>query len=145
MVEGDRAVDIVAYLACYCLELRNEPSKYQFSNRFAHDYLLFVVSTIYQLFINVSTEPHGTSRVLAYMIQSITSEPAFGQQVNVPLRLPLPGKWSSNGTGTFVGGPAAEFYIYVRISHVYSIAPLSDNFYYHDVDIRILGRQSIHS
>lgn len=50
------------------------------------------------------------------MIQAISSEPAFGQQLNVPLRLPLPEKWNVNGTGTFVGSPAAEFYLYVRAS-----------------------------
>lgn len=26
VVEGDRAADVVAYLMCYCLELRNESS-----------------------------------------------------------------------------------------------------------------------
>ncbi|KIM23745.1 hypothetical protein M408DRAFT_249748 [Serendipita vermifera MAFF 305830] len=69
VVEGDRAVDVMALILCYCLELKDKPKS------------------------------NGICRALSYMLQSLSAEPSFGTQLShTPIRIALPSKWNVVGT-----------------------------------------------
>ncbi|KII88756.1 hypothetical protein PLICRDRAFT_41986 [Plicaturopsis crispa FD-325 SS-3] len=69
VLESDKAVDIVAYLLCYSLEIKDKPQQ------------------------------HGLCRALSYIIQTLSAEPAFGLKLSSPVKAQLPAKWNSTGTG----------------------------------------------
>ncbi|TBU66059.1 high-temperature-induced dauer-formation protein-domain-containing protein [Dichomitus squalens] len=68
LLDSDRAMDILAYLLCYGLEIKDKP------------------------------EQHGMCRVLSYLIQSLSAERAFGQKLSSPVRGQIPQKYSTMGT-----------------------------------------------
>ncbi|EMD38619.1 hypothetical protein CERSUDRAFT_113798 [Gelatoporia subvermispora B] len=69
VLDSDKATDILAYMLCYGLEIKDKPQQ------------------------------HGLCRVISYIIQSLSSERAFGSKLSSPVRVHLiPQKWSSVGT-----------------------------------------------
>ncbi|KAL1405455.1 hypothetical protein Q8F55_009087 [Vanrija albida] len=81
LFESGKAVDIVGYIILCCLEYKNDPAQ------------------------------HGLLRLLAYLLQTLSVDPAFGTAINQPLRQTVPSKWA-------VQGSAADF----MITSIYSIA-----------------------
>lgn len=95
---------MVAYILCYCLELKDKPSTF----------ISFLSCRLDLTFFSYP-ESHGICRALSYMIQSISAEPAFGPQLSaVPIRVALPNKWSIVGT-------SADFFVSVRVSSRHSL------------------------
>ncbi|EIW60587.1 uncharacterized protein TRAVEDRAFT_119582 [Trametes versicolor FP-101664 SS1] len=73
LLDSDKGMDIMAYLLCYGLEIKDKP------------------------------EQHGMCRVLSYMVQSLSAERAFGVKLGSPLRAQIPQKWATAGTaGDFI-------------------------------------------
>ncbi|KAI0807242.1 high-temperature-induced dauer-formation protein-domain-containing protein [Fomes fomentarius] len=69
LLESDKAADVVAYLLCYGLEIRDKP------------------------------EQHGMCRVISYLIQTLSAERAFGLKLSSPLRAAqVPQKFLAMGT-----------------------------------------------
>ncbi|KAJ7694128.1 high-temperature-induced dauer-formation protein-domain-containing protein [Mycena rosella] len=68
LLESDKAMDLVAYLLCYALEIKDKPHQ------------------------------HGLCRALSYIIQTLSAEPSFGVKLNKPVKAQLPAKWNSPGT-----------------------------------------------
>ncbi|KAI0637201.1 high-temperature-induced dauer-formation protein-domain-containing protein [Trametes polyzona] len=68
LLDSDKGMDVMAYLLCYGLEIKDKP------------------------------EQHGMCRVLSYMIQSLSAERAFGLKLGSPLRAQIPQKWVTPGT-----------------------------------------------
>jgi len=90
-------MDILAYLLCYSLEVKDKPRKAQFGvggRRLSSNPLRFV-------------EQHGLCRSLSYIIQTLSAEKAFATKLNTPIKVQLPPKWHAPGT-------AADFLINVR-------------------------------
>ncbi|TXT07161.1 hypothetical protein VHUM_03331 [Vanrija humicola] len=81
LFESGKAVDIVGYIILCCLEYKNDPAQ------------------------------HGLLRLLAYLLQTLSVDPAFGTAINQPLRQTVPSKWA-------VQGSTADF----MITSIYSIA-----------------------
>ncbi|KZT65447.1 hypothetical protein DAEQUDRAFT_752564 [Daedalea quercina L-15889] len=67
-LDSDRATDILAYLLCYGIEVKDKPQQ------------------------------HGLCRTISYIIQSISAERVFGQKLASPIKAQLPQKWSNLGT-----------------------------------------------
>ncbi|KAG6329974.1 hypothetical protein ID866_9117 [Astraeus odoratus] len=80
LVDSEKMVDIVAYLLCYGLEIKDKPQQ------------------------------HGLCRMLSYIIQTLSAEPAFGAKLSLPVRVPIPSKWAAPGS-------AADF----MITSIYSM------------------------
>lgn len=75
LLEQDKSMDVLVYLLCYFLEIREKP------------------------------EQHGLCRALSYIIQTLSSEQAFGLRLTFPVKSAhIPAKWN-------VGGAAADFMI----------------------------------
>ncbi|KAF5376543.1 hypothetical protein D9757_008307 [Collybiopsis confluens] len=68
ILDSDRGIDLIAYLLCYNLEIKDRPQQ------------------------------HGTCRALSYIIQTLSAEPAFGQRLTNPIKVSLPAKFSVSGT-----------------------------------------------
>ncbi|KAF8892642.1 high-temperature-induced dauer-formation protein-domain-containing protein [Infundibulicybe gibba] len=68
VLESDKAMDLVAHLLCYCLEIKDKPQQ------------------------------HGLCRALSYIIQTLSAETAFGVKLSTPIRIQLPTKWVTSGT-----------------------------------------------
>ncbi|WVQ82249.1 hypothetical protein IAT38_004377 [Cryptococcus sp. DSM 104549] len=81
LLDSGKALDVVCYILLTCLDLKDNP---------AH---------------------HGLLRLLSYLLQTLSAEPAFGASLNQTIRLPIPGKWA-------VTGSAADF----MVVSIYSIA-----------------------
>lgn len=78
------------------------------------------------------SEHHGLCRALSYIMQSLSAEKRFGQQMQspMPMRIPIPQKWVAVGT-------AADFFVSVCVPypHQYSDYHSTDN---HDANHSIL-------
>ncbi|PFH52389.1 hypothetical protein AMATHDRAFT_56905 [Amanita thiersii Skay4041] len=68
IVESDNAMDLLVYLFCYGLEIKDKP------------------------------EQHGLCRALSYIIQTLSAEPTFGHKLLVPPKVQPPTKWIVPGT-----------------------------------------------
>ncbi|KAJ7581051.1 high-temperature-induced dauer-formation protein-domain-containing protein [Mycena floridula] len=68
ILDSDRGVDLLAYLLCYALEIKDKPQQ------------------------------HGLCRALSYIIQTLSAEPAFGAKLVNPIKAQLPAKWNTLGT-----------------------------------------------
>ncbi|KAI6038982.1 high-temperature-induced dauer-formation protein-domain-containing protein [Pisolithus marmoratus] len=68
VLDSDGAMDILAYLFSYGLEIKDRPQQ------------------------------HGLCRSLSYIIQTLSAEPAFGNKLCLPVKIPIPTKWSTPGT-----------------------------------------------
>ncbi|KAG6878097.1 hypothetical protein C0992_008585 [Termitomyces sp. T32_za158] len=73
VLQSERSMDLIAYLLCYALEIKDKPQQ------------------------------HGLCRALSYIIQTLSAEPGFGLKLTKPVRPQLPAKWSAAGTaGDFI-------------------------------------------
>jgi len=61
-------MDLVAYLLCYALEIKDKPHQ------------------------------HGLCRALSYIVQTLSAEPSFGARLTKPVKAQLPSKWNAPGT-----------------------------------------------
>lgn len=95
VLDSDRATDVLAYLLCYGIEIKDKP------RTFLQWILLWCKLTSHP-------EQHGLCRTISYIIQSISAERTFGQKLSSPIKAQLPQKWSNLGT-------AADFMIHVRV------------------------------
>ncbi|KAG6861725.1 hypothetical protein C0995_012729 [Termitomyces sp. Mi166 len=68
VLQSAKSMDLVAYLLCYTLEIKDKPQQ------------------------------HGLCRALSYIIQTLSAEPVFGLQLTKPVRPQLPAKWNAAGT-----------------------------------------------
>ncbi|KAF8841173.1 hypothetical protein BDN67DRAFT_928885 [Paxillus ammoniavirescens] len=68
LLDSDKAVDVLAHLLCYGLEIKDKPQQ------------------------------HGLCRALSYIIQTLSAEPAFGNKLSLSIKVPVPAKWASPGT-----------------------------------------------
>ncbi|KAG5652956.1 hypothetical protein H0H81_002964 [Sphagnurus paluster] len=68
VLQSERLMDVVAYLLCYTLEIKDKPQQ------------------------------HGFCRALSYIIQTLSAEPGFGQKLTKPVKPQLPAKWNAVGT-----------------------------------------------
>ncbi|KAK7472605.1 hypothetical protein VKT23_000718 [Stygiomarasmius scandens] len=66
-LESDRCADLIAYLLCYNLEIKDKPQQ------------------------------HGICRALSYILQTLSAEPAFGLKLSSPIKAQLPAKWHTSG------------------------------------------------
>ncbi|KAH9057125.1 high-temperature-induced dauer-formation protein-domain-containing protein [Lactarius deliciosus] len=68
LLEQDKSMDILVYLLCYFLEIKEKP------------------------------EQHGLCRALSYIIQTLSAEPAFGLRLTFPIKSAnIPAKWNVGG------------------------------------------------
>ncbi|KAJ7734954.1 high-temperature-induced dauer-formation protein-domain-containing protein [Mycena maculata] len=67
-LESDKSMDVVAYLLCYALEIKDRPHQ------------------------------HGLCRALSYIVQTLSAEPSFGARLTRPVKAQLPAKWNAPGT-----------------------------------------------
>lgn len=89
-------MDLVAYLLCYTLEIKDKPRTLPVLPLYALHLTLF------------KTEQHGLCRALSYIIQTLSAETTFGVKLANPIKAQLPAKWSHTGS-------AADFMINVRL------------------------------
>ncbi|KAF8212473.1 high-temperature-induced dauer-formation protein-domain-containing protein [Mycena galopus ATCC 62051] len=68
LLESDKSMDVVAYLLCYALEIKDRPHQ------------------------------HGLCRALSYIVQTLSAEPSFGARLTKPVKAQLPSKWNAPGT-----------------------------------------------
>ncbi|KAL4067524.1 high-temperature-induced dauer-formation protein-domain-containing protein [Scleroderma citrinum] len=68
VLDSEKAVDILAYLLCYGLEIKDKPQQ------------------------------HGICRALSYIIQTLSAESAFGSKLSLQIKIPIPSKWATPGT-----------------------------------------------
>lgn len=88
-------MDLVAYLLCYALEIKDKPrTSLTFQRK--------------NLSLSLLLEQHGFCRALSYIIQTLSADPAFGPKLTKPVKAQLPAKWNAVGT-------AADFMINVRL------------------------------
>lgn len=92
-------MDLVAYLLCYTLEIKDKPREFTFSIPWLPK-------------VTISSEQHGLCRALSYIVQTLSAEPAFGLKLSRAVKVQLPTKWNAPGT-------AADFMI-----NVCSMSPL---------------------
>ncbi|TFY71763.1 hypothetical protein EVG20_g1254 [Dentipellis fragilis] len=68
LLDLDKSMDIVVYLLCYCLDIKDKPQQ------------------------------HGLCRAISYIIQTLSAESAFGLQLTFPVKAAhLPAKWNVGG------------------------------------------------
>ncbi|WVO16453.1 hypothetical protein L204_104130 [Cryptococcus depauperatus] len=84
LLASGKSLDLMVYILVTSLEFKDDPSY------------------------------HGLLRLLAYLLQTISAEPAFGKNLNQTIRMSVPNKWT-------VAGSAADF----MIVSIYSIATTS--------------------
>ncbi|KAG6376070.1 high-temperature-induced dauer-formation protein-domain-containing protein [Boletus reticuloceps] len=68
LLDSDKATDVLAYLLCYGLDIKDKPQQ------------------------------HGLCRALTYIIQTLSAEPAFGNKLSAPVKVSIPAKWAIPGT-----------------------------------------------
>ncbi|KAF8761031.1 Dyggve-Melchior-Clausen syndrome protein [Rhizoctonia solani] len=68
VMDSDKCVDLIAYLLCTCLEIKDKP------------------------------QTQGLCRALSYIIQSMSSDFALGSKLHLPVKIAVPAKWSTPGT-----------------------------------------------
>ncbi|KAF5387064.1 hypothetical protein D9615_001793 [Tricholomella constricta] len=68
VLQSEKSMDLVAYLLCYTLEIKDKPKQ------------------------------HGFCRALSYIIQTMSAEPGFGAKLTKPVKPQLPAKWNAAGT-----------------------------------------------
>ncbi|KAG5645827.1 hypothetical protein DXG03_005168 [Asterophora parasitica] len=68
VLQSEKSMDLVAYLLCYTLEIKDRPQQ------------------------------HGFCRALSYTIQALSAEPGFGAKLTKPVKPQLPAKWNAIGT-----------------------------------------------
>ncbi|KAK7023762.1 high-temperature-induced dauer-formation protein-domain-containing protein [Favolaschia claudopus] len=68
LLESDKSMDVVAYLLCYTLEIKDKPQQ------------------------------HGLCRAVSYIVQTLSAEPSFGARLTKPVKAQLPSKWNAPGT-----------------------------------------------
>ncbi|KAH7930903.1 hypothetical protein BV22DRAFT_1028069 [Leucogyrophana mollusca] len=68
LLDSDKSVDVLAYLLCYSLEIKDKPQQ------------------------------HGLCRALSYIIQTLSAEPAFGNKLSSSVKIQVPTKWASSGS-----------------------------------------------
>jgi hypothetical protein len=98
LLDSDKAVDILAYLLCYSLEIKDKPRMSS-----------LVISRAGIYFIGF-LEQHGLCRALSYIIQTLSAESAFGNKLSSPINIQIPTKWVSQGASH---GTAGDFMITV--------------------------------
>ncbi|KAF9066874.1 high-temperature-induced dauer-formation protein-domain-containing protein [Rhodocollybia butyracea] len=69
VLDSDQGMDLIAYLLCYNLEIKDKPQ-----------------------------QQHGICRALSYIVQTLSAEPAFGQRLLNPIKASLPAKLPASGT-----------------------------------------------
>jgi len=67
ILESDKAMDVIAYIFCYGLDIKDKP------------------------------EQHGLCRAVSYILQSLSAEHAFGVKLVSPLKVSIPQKWGAIG------------------------------------------------
>ncbi|KAF9264896.1 hypothetical protein L218DRAFT_925592 [Marasmius fiardii PR-910] len=70
VLDSDRAMDLIAYLLCYNLEVKDKPPQ------------------------------HGLCRALSYIMQTLSAEPTFGAKLSNPIKAHIPAKWAVAGSAT---------------------------------------------
>ncbi|KAG7092239.1 hypothetical protein E1B28_008605 [Marasmius oreades] len=70
VLDSDRAMDLIAYLLCYNLEIKDKPPQ------------------------------HGLCRALSYIMQTLSAEPGFGAKLSNPIKAHIPAKWAVPGSAT---------------------------------------------
>ncbi|KAG6844484.1 hypothetical protein H0H87_006558 [Tephrocybe sp. NHM501043] len=68
VLQSDKSMDLIAYLLCYALEIKDKPQQ------------------------------HGLCRAISYIIQTLSAEPGFGPKLTKPVKPQLPAKWNAAGT-----------------------------------------------
>ncbi|KAF9818909.1 hypothetical protein IEO21_02447 [Rhodonia placenta] len=68
VLDSDKATDVLAYLLCYGIEIKDKPQQ------------------------------HGLCRAISYIVQSISAEQAFGMKLSSLIKAQVPPKWSNLGT-----------------------------------------------
>ncbi|KAI0684267.1 high-temperature-induced dauer-formation protein-domain-containing protein [Cytidiella melzeri] len=68
LLDSERAMDILAYLFCYGIDIKDKP------------------------------EQHGVCRVISYIVQSLSAENAFGIKLATPIKVQLPPKLNFLGS-----------------------------------------------
>ncbi|KAJ8078530.1 hypothetical protein PM082_012813 [Marasmius tenuissimus] len=68
VLDSERAMDLIAYLLCYNLEIKDKPQQ------------------------------HGLCRALSYIVQTLSAEPAFGSKLSSPIKANIPAKWAVPGS-----------------------------------------------
>ncbi|KAJ7632398.1 high-temperature-induced dauer-formation protein-domain-containing protein [Roridomyces roridus] len=68
LLESDKCMDLVSYLLCYALEIKDRPQQ------------------------------HGLCRTISYIVQTLSAEANFGAKLTKPVKAQLPAKWNSPGT-----------------------------------------------
>ncbi|KAG2146949.1 high-temperature-induced dauer-formation protein-domain-containing protein [Suillus bovinus] len=74
LLDSDKTVDVLAYLLCYSLEIKDKPQQ------------------------------HGLCRALSYIIQTLSAEPAFGNKLSSQINIQIPTKWASQGASHGTAG-----------------------------------------
>lgn len=95
MLESEKAVDILTYIFCYGLDIKDKPGK-------SHN--IFIYSQV--LIVRTNTEQHGLCRAVSYIVQSLSAEQSFGLKLTSPFKVTIPQKWG-------VVGNAGDFLINV--------------------------------
>lgn len=73
VLQSQKSTDLVAYLLCYCVEIKDKPQQ------------------------------HGLCRAISYIIQTLSAEVSFGLRLSTPVTIQLPTKWNSAGSvGDFI-------------------------------------------
>ncbi|KAK1222795.1 hypothetical protein PQX77_014363, partial [Marasmius sp. AFHP31] len=68
VLDSERAMDLIAYLLCYNLEIKDKPQQ------------------------------HGLCRALSYIMQTLSAEPTFGLKLSSPIKANIPAKWAVPGS-----------------------------------------------
>ncbi|KAG2115361.1 high-temperature-induced dauer-formation protein-domain-containing protein [Suillus discolor] len=74
LLDSNKSVDVLAYLLCYSLEIKDKPQQ------------------------------HGLCRALSYIIQTLSAESAFGNKLSSPINIQVPTKWVSQGASHGTAG-----------------------------------------
>ncbi|ELU43067.1 Hid1 domain-containing protein [Rhizoctonia solani AG-1 IA] len=90
VMDSDKCVDLIAYLLCTCLEIKDKP------------------------------QTQGLCRALSYIIQSMSSDFALGSKLHLPVKIAVPAKWSTPGTTSTTSGQLTSLYpaLIITLSNV---------------------------
>jgi hypothetical protein len=92
-------MDLIAYLLCLALEVKDKPRKSISSMHFCRTQSPY-------------TEHHGLSRALSYILESLSAYPAMGNKMPNQLRTRVPAKWSIQGSlGDFIINVCSIFWL----------------------------------
>ena len=94
VLESDKGMDLVAYLLCYGLEIKDKPGEWS--------------GAVHESITNGHAEQHGLCRAVSYIVQSLSAERAFGAKLASPIKAQLPPKISTLGN-------AGDFLISVSV------------------------------